>query len=148
LLKKPSPRSLPRTEEPTMSTLMIPPAVVPRLREGVLAHLETLGDRIAGATWYQEKCEALFEQVEEQWALLDVIGWSVEEDTGEMIEADIAPVGKAMKFVADDMTVSMVRWFGEMDENEPERPARAEELRLMQQFRVQVRRARKGRRGR
>ena len=130
------------------STLMIPPAVVPRLLEGALAHLETLGERISTATWYREKCEALFERVEEQWALLDVIGWSVEEDTGEMIEADIASVGKAMKFVADDMTVSMVRWFGEMDEDDPERPARAEELRLMQQFRTQVRRATTGRRGR
>jgi hypothetical protein len=129
------------------STLMIPPAVVPRVREGVLSQLETLGERIAGATWYQEKCEALFEQVKEQWALLDAIGWSAEEDTGETIEADIATVGKATKFVADDMTVSMVRWFREMDEDEPERPARAEELRLMQQFRVQVRRATTGRRG-
>ncbi len=117
--------------------------MVPRVREGSLSHLETLGEWIAGATWYQEKCEALYEQVKEQWALLDVIGWSVEEDTGEMIAADIA----AVKFVADDMTVSMVRWFGEMDEDEPERPARAEELRLMQQFRVRVRRATKGRRG-
>jgi hypothetical protein len=130
------------------STLMIPPAVVPRVREGVLSHLATLGERIAGATWYQEKCEALFEQVKEQWALLDVIGWSAEEDTGETIEADIATVGKATKFVADDMTVSMVQWFGEMDEDDPERPARADELRLMQQFRVQVRRATTGRRGR
>jgi len=130
------------------STLMIPPVVVPRVREGALAHLETLGERIAGATWYQEQCEALFEQVQEQWALLDVLGWSEEEDTGEPIEADIASIGKAMKFVADDMTVDMVRWFGEMDEDEPERPARAEELRLMQQFRVQVRAATKGRRGR
>jgi len=129
------------------STLMIPPAVVPRVREGALAHLETLGERISTATWDQEKCEALFERVEEQWALLDVIGWSVEEDTGEMIEAGIASVGKAVKFVADDMTVSMVRWFGEMDDDDPDRPARAEELRLMQQFRVQVRRATKGRRG-
>jgi hypothetical protein len=85
--------------------------------------------------------------VQEQWALLDVIGWGAEDDTDEMIEADIASVGKAMKFVADDMTVSMVQWFGEMDEDEPERPARADELRLMQQFRVQVRGATKGRRG-
>jgi hypothetical protein len=130
------------------STLMIPPAVVPRLREGALAHLETLGERISTATWYQEQCEALFERVEEQWALLDVIGWSVEEDTGETIEADIASIGKAIKFVADDMTVSMVRWLGEMDEDELERPARAEELRLMQQFRIQARGATKGRRGR
>jgi hypothetical protein len=130
-----------------MSTLMIPPAVVPRVREGALAHLETLGKRIADATWYQEECEALYEQVQEQWALLDVIGWSEEEDTGEMIEADIASIGKAIKFVADDMTISMVQWFGEMDEDDPERPARADELRLMQQFRVQVRRATKGRRG-
>lgn len=130
------------------STLMIPPAVVPRVREGALSHLTTLGERIAGATWYQDKCEALFEQAQEQWALLDVIGWSVEEHTGETIEADIATVGKATKFVADDMTVSMVRWFSEMDEDDPDRPARAEELRLMQQFRVQVRRATKGRQGR
>jgi hypothetical protein len=130
------------------STLMIPPVVVPRVREGALAHLETLGERIAGETWYQEKCEALFEQVQGQWALLDVIGWDAEDDTGEMIEADIASIGKAIKFVADDMTVSMAGWLGEMDEDEPERPARAEELRLMQQFEVQVRRATKGRRGR
>ncbi len=129
------------------STLMIPPAVVPRVREGALAHLETLGGRIATETWYQENCEELFEQVHEQWALLDAVGWNVEEDTGEMIEADIPSIGKAMRFVADDMTVSMVRWLSEMDEDDPERPARAEELRLMQQFRVQVRRATKGRRG-
>jgi hypothetical protein len=146
-MRKPTrPTTIPADADP-QRRVMIPPAVVPRLREGALAHLETLGERISTATWYQEKCEALFEQVQGQWALLDAIGWDAEDDTGEMIEADIASVGKPMKVVADDMTVSMAGWFGEMDEDEPERPARAEELRLMQQFRVQVRRATKGRRG-
>jgi hypothetical protein len=147
-MRKPTrPTNIPADADPQLR-VMIPPAVVPRVREGVLSHLETLGERIAGETWYQEKCEALYGQVQEQWALLDVIGWGAEDDTGEMIEADIATVGKATKFVADDMTIQMVRWFREMDEDDPERPARAEELRLMQQFRVQVRRATKGRRGR
>ena len=129
------------------STLMIPPAVVPRVREGAVALLTQLGAELSDATWYPEQCEPLYQQVQEQWALLDVIGWADDDDHGETIEADVASIGKPLRLAVDEMTPSLKQWLGEMDEHEPARPARAEELRLMQQFRIQVRRAVKGRRG-
>jgi hypothetical protein len=123
------------------STLMIPPAVVPRLREGALSLLTSLGAELSDATWYPEKCRPLYEQVQEQWAMLDVIGWSDEDDTGETVEADIASVGKPLQVAVDEMAPSLAQWLGEMDDDDPERPARADELRLVQQFQIIAHRA-------
>jgi hypothetical protein len=123
------------------STLRIPPTVVPRLREGAVALLTRLGDQFSDATWYPEQCKPLYEQVQEQWRLLDAIGWSDEDDTGEMVEVDVASIGKPLRLAVDEMTPSLEQWLGEMGEDDPERPARADELRLMQQFQAQVRRA-------
>ena len=120
------------------STLMIPPAVVSRVREGAVALLTTLGDKLSDATWYPEQCRPLYEQVQEQWRLLDAIGWSDEDDTGEMVEADVASIGKPLRLAVDEMTPSLEQWLGEMREDDPERPARADELRLVQQFQIQV----------
>lgn len=148
-LPEPFSRSLQPQEEPTMSSiLMIPPVVVPRVREGAVALLTSLGEELSDATWYLEQCEPLYKQVQEQWALLDVIGWADEDDTGEMVEAEIASIGKPLKVAVEEMTPSLKQWLGEMDKDDPARPARADELRLMQQFQVQVRRATQGRRGR
>jgi hypothetical protein len=123
------------------STLMIPPAVVPRLREGAVALLTSLGAELSDATWYPEQCEPLYEQVQEQWRLLDAIGWSDEDDTGEMIEADIASIGKPLRVAVDEMAPSLAQWLGEMDADDAERPARADELRLVQQFQIIAHRA-------
>ena len=130
------------------STLMIPPVVVPRVREGAVALLTQLGEELSDATWYPEQCEPLYEQVQEQWALLDAIGWSDEDDTGEMVEADVASIGKPLKRAVDEMAPSLAQWLGEMDADDPERPARADELRLVQQFQTQVRAVVGRRRGR
>lgn len=129
------------------STLMVPPTVVPRLREGAFALLMRLGEQLSDATWYPEQCEPLYLQVQEQWAMLDVIGWADEDDDGEMIEA-IASIGKPLKLAVEEMTPSLEQWLWEMDEDDPTRPERAEELRLMQQFRAQIRAATGRRRGR
>ena len=134
----------PTKEEPTMSsTLMIPPTVIPRVREGAVALLAQLGDELGEATWYPEQCEPLYKRLQAQWAMLDVIGWNDEDDTGEMVEADIARIGRALKLAADEITPSLKQWLGEMGEDDPERPKRADELRLMQQFRAQIRAATK-----
>jgi hypothetical protein len=120
------------------STLMIPPTVQTRLREGLFVRLGDLG--IAHSTFarvHNREHEAIAEtrrQLEGVWRLLDKIGW-IDGDDAQMLTLSVATEEGAMVLAVMDFMVSLLaEWLDEMDPADPRKPERADELRVMRLF--------------
>jgi hypothetical protein len=122
------------------STLQIPPAVIPRLREATRPVMELLGDELESAANDPTTFDQLHARLAGIWALLDVIGWSEEEDTGEPLEVDAGEHAGALTASLDAIIPMLAQWLTELDDDE-DKPSRENEYTRMQQFEASVRHA-------
>jgi hypothetical protein len=117
-----------------MSTdIPIPIAVAPRLREGARSLMRTLGCDLEGAADDPPAFGELQERLRGVWGLLDVIGWSDENDHGE-IAVDLDEHSAALLAALDMILPMLAEWLAEMADDDPDKSSREAEYRLVQQF--------------
>jgi len=124
------------------ATLMIPPTLLVRVREGAY------GLVAAASEDFDQSARACVEpepesrpKLEAAWGLLDAIGWSDEQDTEAIIELPLIEHGATLLAAVEDILPLMAGWLDELDPADERRAERADELRLLRQLHAQVRRA-------
>jgi hypothetical protein len=123
-----------------MSThVPIPAVVTPRLREGAQSAIRSLGCELEDAADTPPAFGELYDQLRSIWGLLDVIGWSDENDGGE-IKIDLRKHSAALVAALDSILPMLAEWTGEMADDDEEKPLRQYEYLRMRQFHVIVRR--------
>jgi hypothetical protein len=123
-------------------TIAVPGVLVGRLRQGAYQLLGAGGEALDNAaTRGQPPTSDSIQQLHGTLALLDRIGWSTDADTGVMIELDIREHGRTLLAALEDLLPLLARWVEEVKPSDPSKPARADELRLLQQFASLARRA-------
>jgi hypothetical protein len=117
-----------------MSTeIPIPVAVAPRLREGAKSLMRTLGCDLEDAVDDPPAFGELHERLRGVWGLLDVIGWSDEDDHGEAT-VDLDEHSAALLAALDEILPMLAGWLAEMADDDPDKPSREAEYRLVAQF--------------
>jgi hypothetical protein len=124
------------------ATLMIPPTLLVRVREGAYGLVGTASEDI------EQSARACVEpepksrpKLEAAWGLLDAIGWNDEQDTGAITELTIIQHGATLLAAIEDILPLMAGWLDELDPADERRAERADESRLLRQLHAQVRRA-------
>jgi hypothetical protein len=118
-----------------MSTITIPAAVIPRLRDGVqqqLAHAaETIKDE---AEAYEKDTPPLEARAETDraWALLDALGWA--GGVPDSIDVDVREHGNGLRAAIDSMVTSLSEVIAELPDGDPIRAERVEELQALREF--------------
>jgi hypothetical protein len=115
---------------------------MPRLREGVrlqLAHGAEVIQREVVAWPKGELPHEARALVDSAWSVIDLIGWT--GDVPGSIELDVAEHGAVLLAAIEQIVPLVAEWLGELDAENPRRPGSEDELRLLLQFGVQVRRA-------
>jgi hypothetical protein len=69
------------------------------------------------------------------WGLLDVIGWSDEDDHGE-VAVDLDEHSAALLAALDEIRPMLAEWLAEMADDDADKPGREDEYRLVRQFEV------------
>jgi hypothetical protein len=122
------------------SILTVPQEVIPRLREGVrlqLAHGAEAVHREVAAWPKGEPPLAGRALMDSAWSVIDLIGWT--GDVPGSIELDLAENGAVLLAAVEQIVPLVEGWLDELDPVDPRREQRADELRLLLQFQVQVR---------
>jgi hypothetical protein len=127
--------------EPT-AVLTVPPVLVRGVREGAYRLLAVAAEAILKCGQAQAQPEpASRTHLERAWGLLGRLGWTTEKDTGQAVELDIAEHGVALHASIEAMIALLVERLAELDPASTSRDDRADELRLLRQLAVKVRRA-------
>jgi hypothetical protein len=115
-------------------TLTIPPNLVPRVREGTYGLLAVAAGAIEQSAQAHEQPEAIsLTHQEHALALLARLGWSSNQDSEQAIE--LAREHRASLHAAVEAMIPLLAgWLDELDPDDASRPRRAEELRLIRQF--------------
>ncbi len=117
-----------------MSTdIPIPVAVAPRLREGAKSLIRTLGCDLQDAADHPPAFGELHERLRGVWGLLDVIGWSDEDDDGE-VAVDLDEHSAALLAALAEILPMLAGWLAEMADDDPDKSSREAEYRLVAQF--------------
>jgi|CZKG01.1.fsa_nt_gi hypothetical protein len=111
----------------------IPVAVAPRLREGAKSLMRTLGCDLEDAAEDPPAFGELQERLRGVWGLLDVIGWSDEDDHGE-VAVDLDEHSAALLAALDEILPMLAQWLAEMADDDPDKSSREAECRLVAQF--------------
>jgi hypothetical protein len=126
------------------STLTIPPAIRPLLREGLYVRLGDLGtEHSSFALAGGRKHEALIQtrtQLERAWRLLDKIGWTNNQDA-RVLALSIGEDGAIVLGAIEFMVSLLNGWLAEMDPADPRKPDRADELQVTRLFAAHTRNA-------
>jgi hypothetical protein len=125
-------------EEPSMSTTIIPGVLVEPLREGAYA----VSRDVAEAIDQGEDLRVCRERLAGVCRLLDEIGWTGDDpsvDTEIDLDAHAATLRPMLAAVVGLMLALMKGWLAEFASDDPARPAREEEYRLMLDLRASVR---------
>jgi len=124
------------------ATLMIPPTLLVRVREGAYGLVAAASEDIdQSARACVEPEPESRPKLEAAWGLLDAIGWSDEQDTEAIIELPLIEHGATLLAAVEDILPLMAGWLDELDPADERRAERADELRLLRQLHAQVRRA-------
>lgn len=117
------------------STISVPGAVIPRLREGTQQQLADGASMINGAAVAWTKDEPPAEGralMARAWALLDVLAWA--GDVPESINVDLPEHGATLRAAIDGMVTSLTEVITELPEDDPVRTERIEELQALREF--------------
>jgi len=124
------------------ATLMIPPTLLVRVREGAYGLVGAASEDIEQSARACVELEpASRPKLDAAWGLLNAIGWSDEQDTGAIIELPLIEHGTTLLAAIEDILPLMAGWLDELDPADARRAERADELRLLRQLHAQVRRA-------
>lgn len=118
-----------------MSTVTIPAAVVPRLREGTQQQLALAAEQIRVEVEAYEKDVAPLEvraEMDRAWALLDVLGWA--GDVPETISVELPEHAVMLRAAVESMVASLAEVIAELPEDDPTRAERIEELQALREF--------------
>jgi hypothetical protein len=124
-------------KEATMAKpLTVPPNLVPRVREGTYGLLVVAAEAIVDSAHVHEPPEPTSRAgLEHALTMLDRLGWTSDQDTGQAIELD--PEHRTALHAAIEVQLPLLaQWLGDLDPDDRSRPDRAEELRLIRQFAV------------
>jgi hypothetical protein len=122
-------------KEATMTKpLTVPANLVPRVREGTYGLLAAAAEAILGPAQVHEQPEPTSRtDLEHALAVLDRLGWTSHQDTGQAVELD--PEHRTVLHAAIEVQLPLLaQWLGDLDPDDASRPDRAEELRLIRQF--------------
>jgi hypothetical protein len=136
-------RAAERLEHPTTDrALVIPGALLGRVREGAYGVLAAAADEIGRSAYTQVPPEPeIRPQLERAWDLLGRLGWTADNNAGTMLELSVEEHGSTLLTAVDIMTPLLSEWLDDLDPADPKRPATANELRLMHQFHARAQRA-------
>jgi hypothetical protein len=127
----------------TSSTLMIPPTVRPRLREGFYVRLRDLGtEHSTFALADDGPHDVLIQtraQLERVWRLLDKIGWTDDEDARTLALSVVGEDGSTVIGVTEFMVSLLDGWLTELDPADPCKRDRTDELQVMRLFAAHAR---------
>lgn len=117
-------------------TLIVPPSLVPRIREGTYGLLVAAAETIVQSAHVHGQPEPVScANLEHAFAVLGQIGWTGEQDTEEAIE--LAPEhSKALHASIEMMLPLLTEWFDELDPDDASRPRRSQELLDIRQLAV------------
>ena len=115
---------------PRAGSVAVPPVLLARVREGAYDCLVSAAEDIERSASSHVPPESGSRMTcDRAWSLLEAIGWS--DTQHPMVELSIAEHGAALLAAVEDMPPLLEVWLAE----------REDELRLLRQFEVQVRRA-------
>jgi hypothetical protein len=117
-------------------TLIVPPNLVVRVREGTYGLLAAAAEATVGPAHVHEQPEPTSRAgLEHALAMLDRLGWTSDQDTGRAIALD--PGHRTALHAAIEVQLPLLaQWLGDLDPDDRSRPDRAEELRLIRQFAI------------
>lgn len=124
-----------------MSTTVIPPPVISRVREGAFSGLRDCAEGIDHAGYDPDEHERVRQRLQATWRLLDVIGWSAGDDqlvTG--VEIDASQHGEALLTALGIMLPLLEGWLQDIPDFDSRRPGKQAEVESMREFEAQVRR--------
>jgi hypothetical protein len=113
------------------ATLMIPPSLIPQVREGAVE----LAKDVAEAIDQRDDLRGCAQRLTAVVRLLDALGG---DDTGAMVELDIAEHGERLRRAVALMLPLLDNWTNEMKADDSRKPEREDELRLIRQLHVQL----------
>jgi hypothetical protein len=113
------------------ATLIVPASLVPQVREGAVE----LAKDVAEAIDQGDDPRGCAERLTAVARLLDAIDG---KDTGAMVELDIAEHGETLRSAVAVMLPLLENWTNEVKADDPRKPDRENELRLMRQLAAQV----------
>jgi len=121
---------------PTVHTLMIPPTLIERVREGVYGLLVVAAEDITRSAHAHTQPEPETRpQLDRAWTLLNWLGWIAhDEDVERMLELPVAEHGETLLAALDVTTRLLAEWLDDTDPDDPQKPRKADELQLMRQF--------------
>jgi hypothetical protein len=123
-------------------TLIVPPQVIPRLREGANLQLAHAAYEIASSALAVNKEAPPLEDrryMARLWALLDAIGWS--GAVAGPVELDLGEHSPALLIAAGQIEPQLQEWLAEMPDEDERKSGRTDELHAVQQFADAARRA-------
>jgi hypothetical protein len=113
------------------ATLTIPPSLVPQVREGAVE----LAKDVAEAIDQGDDPRGCAERLTAVARLLDATD---DKNTGAIVELDIAEHGETLRRALVVMLPLLENWINEVKADDPSKPERENELRLMRQLVAQV----------
>ncbi len=136
-------RAAEHLEHPTTDhALVIPGALLERAREGAYGMLAAAADEISRSAYAEVPPEpAIRPQLERAWELLKRLGWTAEHDADTMIELSVEEHGATLLAAVDVMIPLLREWLDDLDPADPQRPAKADERRLMHELHARAQRA-------
>jgi hypothetical protein len=123
-------------------TLIVPPQVISRLREGAHLQLAHAAYEIASSATAWHKDTAPHEEhhmMEQLWTLLETIGWA--GAVPGPVELDLATHSLALLIAIGEIEPNLLEWLAEMPDEDKRKPGRTDELHAVQQFADTARRA-------
>jgi hypothetical protein len=115
-----------------MSTLTIPPRVVPHIRAGAQVQIAEAAEQLAtviGQAMSRGIPPASEQQrLSQAWALVDLLGWS--DEAGEPVELDVREHGEALGAALDGNAERLAELVADTDDS----PQRASDLQELREF--------------
>jgi len=123
-----------------MSTVTIPPGVIPRVREGAFSALRDCAQAIDQAGHDPGAHEQVRARLQGMWRLLDAIGWTSAKD-GPVVRLRIDPGEHAHALLAalELMLPLLEGWVADLPEFDPRRHVKQAEVQAVRDFAAQVR---------
>jgi DNA-binding NarL/FixJ family response regulator len=120
-------------------TLTVPPNLISRVREATYGLLADAAAAIEGSAHANEQPEPTTRtSLEHAFAMLDQLRWTIGQDAqGEAIDL-ASSHSQALHAAIEAQVPLLAGWLDELDADDPTRLGRAEELRLLRQFALQL----------
>jgi hypothetical protein len=122
-----------------MSTVTIPPHVIPRVREGAYSTLRDCAEGIDQAGDDPGGHERVRRRLQATWRLLDAIGWTSADRPRMAVKIDPRDHSEALLAALEPMLPPLEGWLGDLPESDTRRPAKQAEVDAVRDFAAHVR---------